>query len=242
MKKFIVEDDFWSLFPEARIGVVVCQGIDNSIGDDDKFKELLSQAEIKALTYLTEEQFSNNSVIQVWREAYKKFKTKKGARSSIESLLKRVNNGNHIGNINPLVDIYNSISLSFALPCGGEDIDKFAGNIRLTKARGNEEFITLGSDENSSPYESELIYKDDKGAICRCLNWRESVRTMLTESTKDAFMCIELLDESRYQGFEQALNHLEDLINKNLGGTSEIIILSNQVRESVIDSRKHNIK
>lgn len=234
MKKFIVEDDFWELFPQARIGVVVCTGLDNSIRDDNKFKELLSQAEIKALTYLTEEQFSNNSVIKVWRDAYKKFRTKKGVRSSIEALLKRVHSGNHIGNINPLVDIYNSISLSFALPCGGEDIDKFAGNIRLTKAEGNEEFITLGSDESSSPYESELIYKDDDGAICRCLNWRESVRTMLTESTKDAFMCVELIDESRYQEFEEALNQLAYLINKNLGGTTEIQILSNVDKEILL--------
>lgn len=234
MKKFIVEDDFWKLFPQARIGVVVCKGLDNSIRDDNKFKELLSQAEIKALTYLTEEQFSNNSVIKVWRDAYKKFRTKKGVRSSIEALLKRVHNGNHIGNINPLVDIYNSISLSFALPCGGEDIDKFAGNIRLTKAEGNEEFITLGSDESSSPYESELIYKDDDGAICRCLNWRESVRTILTESTKDAFMCVELIDESRYQEFEEALNQLAYLINKNLGGTTEIQILSNVDKEILL--------
>lgn len=24
MKKFIIEDDFWSIFPSAKIGVVVC--------------------------------------------------------------------------------------------------------------------------------------------------------------------------------------------------------------------------
>lgn len=107
MKKFIVEDDFWKLFPEAKIGVLVCNGIDKSIRDDGKFKEILSQAEIKALTYLTEDEFSSNSVIQVWREAFKKFKTKKGARASIEALLKRVHNGNRIGNTNVLADIYN---------------------------------------------------------------------------------------------------------------------------------------
>ena len=60
-------------------------------------------------------------------EAFKNLK--QGARSSIEALLKRVNNSNHIGTINPLVDIYNSISLKYALPCGGEDIDKFVGDI-----------------------------------------------------------------------------------------------------------------
>ncbi|HCD72205.1 MAG TPA: hypothetical protein DEQ04_06605 [Thermovirga lienii] len=40
-------------------------------------------------------------------------------------MLKRISKGEHIGTINPLVDIYNSISLRYALPCGGEDIDKF---------------------------------------------------------------------------------------------------------------------
>lgn len=234
MKKFIVEDDFWALFPKSKIGVVVCKGIDNSIGDADKVKELLLQAEIKAQTYLTKEEFSSNSVIQIWREAYKRFKTKKGVRSSIEALLKRVHNGNHIGNINPLVDIYNSISLSYGLPCGGEDIDKFTGNVRLTKAKGNEEFIILGSDENTPPYEGELVYKDDDGAICRCLNWRESSRTMLTESTKNAFLCIELIDDNRYEEFERALNELSDLISENLGGTSKIQILNNVYKEMLL--------
>ncbi|MPM79809.1 hypothetical protein SDC9_126851 [bioreactor metagenome] len=33
MKKFVIENDFWSLFPNARIGVVVCHGIDNALKD-----------------------------------------------------------------------------------------------------------------------------------------------------------------------------------------------------------------
>ena len=234
MKKFIVEDVFWGVFPEAKIGVVICEDIDNSIGDVEKFKELLLQAENRALNYLSKEEFSSNNVIQVWRDAYKKFKIKKGARASIEALLKRVHNGNHIGNINPLVDIYNSISLSYGFPCGGEDIDKFSGDIRLTKAKGNEEFIALGSDENNPPYEGEIVYKDDDGAICRCFNWRESVRTMLTENTKNAFLCIELVDESREEEFEKALKELSDLANKNLGGTSKIQILDKRHKEILL--------
>ncbi len=99
-------------------------------------------------------------------------------------MLKRVSTGKGLGTINPLVDIYNSISLKYAMPCGGEDMDKFIGDIRLTKATGDESFITLGSDKSEPPYEGEIVYKDDEGAICRCWNWRESVRTMLTEDTK----------------------------------------------------------
>lgn len=234
MKKFIIEDSFWSLFPDAKIGIVICNGIDNSIKDKEQYAEMISAGETEALKYLQDPEFSNNRVIKVWREAFQKFKTKKGVRASIEALLKRIHNGNHIGTINPLVDIYNSISLKYALPCGGEDIDKFAGNIRLTAAVGNEEFIPLGTDENSPPYEGEIVYKDDMGAICRCWNWREAVRTMLTENTKNAFMCIESVDETRAAEFENALNELAANVRDNLGGTCKISVLDINNKELVI--------
>jgi len=225
MKKFVIEDDFWNLFPNARIGIVTCHGIDNSIKDKDKYEDMIYNSEKEALKYLKNTEFSSNEVIKVWREAFQKFKTKKGARSSIEALLKRVHNGKHLGTINILVDIYNSISLRYGLPCGSEDIDTFVGDIRLTKAVGNEIFVTLGTDENTPPYEGEIVYKDNEGAICRCWNWRESVRTMLTENTKNALLCIELIDERRLKEFENALKDLAKTVQDNLGGTCKISIL-----------------
>ena len=234
MKKFIIEDDFWELFPNAKIGIITCNGIDNTIKDENQYKDMISQGEKEALNHLPNEEFSSNEVIKVWRDAFKKFKTKKGARSSIEALLKRVSTGKGLGTINPLVDIYNSISLKYAMPCGGEDMDKFIGDIRLTKATGDESFITLGSDKSEPPYEGEIVYKDDKGAICRCWNWRESVRTMLTEDTKNAFLCIELVDEKREKEFENVLKELSQLVEKNLGGKSEISILHINNKEAII--------
>lgn len=234
MKKFIIEDDFWELFPNAKIGIITCNGIDNTIKDENQYKDMISQGEKEALTHLTNEEFSSNEVIKVWRDAFKKFKTKKGARSSIEALLKRVSTGKGLGTINPLVDIYNSISLKYAMPCGGEDMDKFVGDIRLSKATGDESFITLGSDKSEPPYEGEIVYKDDEGAICRCWNWRESVRTMLTEDTKNAFLCIELVDENREKDFENALKELSQLVEENLGGKSEISILHINNKEAII--------
>ena len=233
MKKFIIEDDFWELFPNAKIGIITCNGIDNTIKDENQYKDMISQGEKEALNHLPNEEFSSNEVIKVWRDAFKKFKTKKGARSSIEALLKRVSTGKGLGTINPLVDIYNSISLKYAMPCGGEDMDKFIGDIRLTKATGDESFITLGSDKSEPPYEGEIVYKDDEGAICRCWNWRESVRTMLTEDTKNAFLCIELVDENREKDFENALKELSQLVEKNLGGKSEISILHINNKEAI---------
>ena len=63
-----------------------------------------------------------------WRQAFTQFKTEKGARSSIEALLKRVSQGREFNPINPLVDIYNSVLLSYAVPCGEEDLAKIVGD------------------------------------------------------------------------------------------------------------------
>lgn len=234
MKRFLIEDEFWALFPDARIGGIACHDIDNSVRDTVKYEAMLRQAEKDAHKFFKEEEFSSNPVIAVWREAFKTFKTKKGARASIEALLKRVQNGNQIGTINPLVDIYNSVSLRYGLPCGGEDIDKFTGDIRLTKADGTEQFIPLGEEENAPPYEGEIIYKDEAGAICRCWNWREALRTILTEDTKNAFLCIELADGSRLEDLEAALSEIAGLISENLGGDVKYQILDRVHREMVI--------
>lgn len=236
MKKFIIEKDFWDIFPDAKIAVLVCNDIDNTINRNEELAQRLIDVEANALSYLPNNDFSSNEVIQVWREAYSKFKTKKGARSSIEALLKRVAKGNHIGNINPLVDIYNSISLKYALPCGGEDIDKFVSDLHLTKALGNEDFITYGTDLSEPPYEGEIVYKDDAGAVCRCWNWREAVRTCLDENTKNAFMIIESVDTKRDSDLIAAINELSSLIKEYLGGTNNIYILDKDNTEITIEA------
>lgn len=234
MKRFIIEDDFWSLFPNARIGAIVCRGIDNSVKNTERYEALLRQAEKEAHRFFEKDEFSSNPVIAVWREAFKRFKTKKGARSSIEALLKRVQNGGQIGTINPLVDIYNSISMRYGLPCGGEDIDAFTGDLRLTTANGTEPFIPLGEEENSPPYEGEIIYKDEEGAVCRCWNWREALRTILTGDTKNAFLCIELVDESRLDELAAALEELAGLVSENLGGDVRIQVLDRDHKEMAL--------
>lgn len=234
MKKFIVEEEFWSLFPDARIGTVVCHGVNNKVGDTGRYEEMLRQAEKDALRFLGAEEFSSNPAVAVWRETFKLFKTKKGARASIEALLKRVHNGNQLGTINPLVDIYNSVSLRYGLPCGGEDIDVFSGDLRLTKAKGNEPFIPLGEEENAPPYDGEIVYKDEAGAVCRCWNWREALRTVLTENTKNAFLCIELPDGSRLDELNVALDNLAALVKENLGGEVKTQVLDKDHREMML--------
>ncbi len=234
MKKFRLEDDYLALFPDSRIGILVCEGIDNTVKEEERFRPWLDEAFAGAGKYVQAEVFTDNPVIREWRDAFYRFKTKKGARSSIEALLKRVTKGGQLGCINPLVDIYNGISLKYGLPVGGEDIDRFEGDNRLTLADGTEPFVTYGSDVSEPPYPGEVVYKDDAGAICRCFNWRESVRTMLTEETVNAFMCIETLTPEKSDTLNSALDEMADMIRKELGGTVKKYILSKDEPEAVI--------
>lgn len=226
MKKLICKEDFWEMFPDCKIGIVVCKGMTNVYQDNEaEYEQMIREGEQKALTFLTEPNFTDNRVIKVWREAYMKFKTKKGARCAIEALMKRISKENHLGTINPIVDIYNSVSLSHAMPCGGEDIDCMDGDLLLTKADGTEPFYVIGSDTNEPPFPEELVYKDNGGAVCRCWTWRESKRTMLTEETKNAMLCCELVDPGRYEELLQVLEDLKREVEGRLGATCEIKIL-----------------
>ncbi len=105
MTKFIVDSSYWNLFPTSKIGVILIKDYHMDRNLETELKQLLSDSHSLAKKYLQEKEFSQNRVIQTYRKAYQTFKTKKGARSSIEALLKRVNSGNEITSINPLVDI-----------------------------------------------------------------------------------------------------------------------------------------
>ena len=83
MKKFIVDEGFWEIFPEASIGILTVKNVQEAaVLDDQKsseIKQLLDEANEGAKCFLSSETISENEVVKAWREAYAKFPTKKGA-------------------------------------------------------------------------------------------------------------------------------------------------------------------
>ena len=221
MKRFVVEDSFWELFPQAVIGIAVAEGMKSAASvptdDAEEIERLLDRANVQAERFITSDVISENEPVRAWREAYRAFKTKKGARCSIENLLKRVLKGNPVGSITPSVDIYNTVSLTHALPVGGEDIDAMDGDIRLGITEGGDAFRPLGEEENAPTLEGELCYRDDAGAICRCWNWRDGERTALTDDSKKAFLIIESVDPDRADDLAAATDQLAAMVQQYLG-------------------------
>lgn len=248
MQKFIAEESFWNLFPDAAIGVVVARGM-KSAADVSPEKaampsQLLAAANGMAETHLTSEVISENDVVRVWRDAYRSFKTKKGARCSIENLLKRVLKGNPVRSINPSVDIYNAISLKYALPVGGEDIDAFAGDVRLGLTEGGDPFLPLGENDEDPTLPGELCYLDDAGAICRCWNWRDGQRSALSDDSKNAFLVIECVDPARLDDLKAALDELASLVESYLDATVErkAVITRENPSLTIADQRRERTR
>ena len=172
--------------------------------------------------------------MQIWRQAFRKFKTKKGVRCSIEALLKRSTGENPVHTINPLVDIYNSASLRYALPVGSEDMDTFVGDLRLTITEGGDDFHLIGEEESNPSLPGELVYKDDAGAVCRCFNWRDGQRTMITGQTRNAFMIIENLEPERVDDLKALMDFVQENAEKYLHAKVKKTILDKDNSEMVI--------
>lgn len=225
MHMFSVSPAFWKLFPEVKIAIITVHNINNQ--DRTQVPDsVLQHANEIAPTLIPDEPISNNGIVRAWRDAFRKFKTDKGARSAIENLLKRAKNGNPVRSINPLVDIYNSVSLEYGFPVGCLDLDKVNGQLELTVANGTEHFSAIGENDDEIALPGEVIYRDDTDVTSRQWAWRDSSRTEVTETTKNVVMYMECLKPDWQVQYRNAIACLESRLKHYLNTTCTITFVS----------------
>lgn len=173
-----------ALRPDYRALLLVADGL--SPGPSDALSEaLLAAAEQGAPP-------ADHPHAQAWAEAFRAFGAKpQRTRPSLAALLRR----DGLPRIDRLTDTYNAISVRYAVPVGGEDLDAYAGPIRLTRAVGDEPFETVSGGEPvvESPEPGEVVWRDDAGVTCRRWNWRQCTRTRLTAKTTRAVFVLDAL-------------------------------------------------
>jgi DNA/RNA-binding domain of Phe-tRNA-synthetase-like protein len=219
----IVEPSFWQLFPDALIGVVLAEGVD-STRNRGACAAMLGSQIARTAAELGEGEIGSHPAVAAWRAAYAAFGVKPSKyRSSIESLLRSAKAG-RLRSISPLVDSYNTVSLRHLLPAGGEDLETIQGDLRLTRAAGDEHFVPIGGSEPEPPPAGAVIYRDDAGVVCSCWNWRESDRTKLTDRTTRAVLVIEALPPTPRSSLENALTDLSGLVQGQLGGRTRVAV------------------
>ncbi|WP_036240975.1 B3/4 domain-containing protein [Mesorhizobium sp. STM 4661] len=156
-----------------------------------------------------------------WSDAYVVFGAKPNRTPcSAQALRKRVLKDGTLSTINPIVDLYNAISLKYAVPVGGENFDAYVGRPHLTIADGSETFDTMMNGEavNDPPLPGEVIWRDDIGVTCRRWNWRQGTRTRLKTLTGRMWFVLEALETMPDDALAEATDAMVGGLNALMPG------------------------
>ncbi len=216
---FSIQKELFDILPDLTIGMVAAKDVDNT----HPFKEiddLLTQAVEEVKKNFVGDKAQEHPRIKPWRTAFSKLGIS-GSKfpSSIESMARRILKGDPFPRINPLVDLYNSVSLRFLVPMGGHDLDTLAGSVHLRFAEGWEPFIPMGGGETLTVPKGELVYRDDREVLTRNWVWRQCEKDKATEKTKNIFIPIDVLGEVGRERADEIILELSCLIPKYLRGT-----------------------
>ncbi|MFE6777049.1 B3/4 domain-containing protein [Streptomyces sp. NPDC057702] len=207
-----------ALRPDYRALLVTAEGL--RPGPSDAFSEaLLTQAEATARERVGDAPLEEHPHLAAWREAFRSFGAKpQRTRSSAEALLRRAADG--LPRVDRLTDIYNAVSVGHFLPLGGEDLDHYAGPVRLVRADGTEVFDTTAGGEPATEHPSagEVVWRDDLGVTCRRWNWRQCTRTRLTHTTTRALFILDALGPLNDQALSAAGTALTDALSTSSPG------------------------
>lgn len=185
LERVRVDEAVREVRPDFAVLVMTAEGLVNGPGDAES-AEWLVEAGANA--------DAADPHVEAWRDAYRAFGAKpQRTRPSVDALLRRAG---ALPSINKVVDAYNAVSVEYALPIGGEDLDAYQGPARLVRATGDEPFDVMAGGEPTveHPAPGEVVWRDDAGVTCRRWNWRQCVRTRLTETTKNALFLLERLE------------------------------------------------
>jgi len=233
MRKIIIDKEIFQKFPSFKRGIIVVNDIVNASGNKRIKKLLNKEIEEKMRQNLIEDK-----LVKAWDEAHLKFGSNPNQFSpSIKSLLKRIDKGGGLPFINSVVALFNYISIKYLIPCGGDNIKRIEGNLRLGLAKGNEIFIPLGTKDKESPEPNEVIYFDDKSlnVMCRRWNWRNGDFTKITELTKKIVINLDGIDPASQLLIEQARDELDQLLTNHCEARTTTNLLNKDKSEIEID-------
>jgi DNA/RNA-binding domain of Phe-tRNA-synthetase-like protein len=135
--------------------------------------------------------------LDAWRAAYRGFGAKpQRTPSSVEALATRLQDDGQLPTISAVVDLYNAVSVRFAVPIGGENISAYAGDPLLKRATGRETFDTVkdGSPCLEAVPVGEVVWADERGVTCRRWNWRQGLRTRIDLTTTCMWFVLDRLE------------------------------------------------
>jgi len=223
--KFLIQKEVFKKFPNLIIAIPIIRGFDNSKAKKESLKFLREQEKYLKRKF-TLDNLHKDKRVTVYLEAFKKFGADpEKILPTHVAMAKRVLEGDQIPDINPLVNIYNGLSLHDLTPFGGENLDTLYGNFILSFAKGNEQWIGIGAQKSKSPKKGELVWGDDYDLSTRALNWRQCDRTKLTEKSQNGYFIMDGFAEVNEDIIKKAADNFIKTATKLTGGKATVLWL-----------------
>jgi DNA/RNA-binding domain of Phe-tRNA-synthetase-like protein len=216
--RFTAHPVVFERFPGIRLAVVVARSIDNRPPRpevDDRWRRAWGRAADEVATYGNPQ---SHPRVAPWRVRLRAA----GAHhrdhpASIEALLRRAAKGGEPFSIDPLVDLYNAISLEHVMPAGGFDLAAVRGPIELRATRAGDRFHGLDEPAPIEVPPGELAYCDGTTVLTRHVVWKQGREGLISEATTDAFLVSEALGEVGGDAADAVLADLRDGLRSTFG-------------------------
>ncbi len=224
MPSYTIESEIFDRFPDFVRVVVIARGIDNS--GFSSLNDLLNE------TAESSAEVGHEAALRSWDEAYAALGVDpKHYAPSVRYLIDRARRGRAPKSISTLVDIVNTISMKWAVPCGGDDLDSIGNeDVYLGLSQGGESFIPLSRPGVlEHPNRGEVIYaaRPSGRVMCRRWTWRNGEWSKLTQLTTSAMINIDVMRPPFPRDAPTAMaDDLGALIQRFCGGESRAYTLS----------------
>jgi DNA/RNA-binding domain of Phe-tRNA-synthetase-like protein len=192
MKTFTVEEKVFDRVPDYCLGVVIAEGINN------RGAQPIVTAMLDGSVREFAERFVGQDVreipnIKAYREAFRSLDMNPNKfMCSIEALTKRVQKGNPLPHINPIVDLGNALSVKYQLALGAHDIDRMEPEgLAVRFSMEQDSFLPMGEAQPEVMPAGELVYVSGHTVKTRRWLWRQRDDGMITEETANVFFPID---------------------------------------------------
>ena len=224
---FAVEEKVFACFPGMQLPVVVARGVDNN-GINAEISKELALAWVSAGKAAAE--FGNpqsHPAIKPWGEYFRALGvSRKEYPSSIEALVRRAGKDAAPRTINPLVDMYNAVSLLHLAPAGGFDLDQLENGLELRFSREGDEFESLDDPEACKVPAGEVSYADGARILTRHFVWRQAKAGLILPTSRNVLLVSEVLGELGTGACQAVLERFAGGIRRHFRVEPEIYLLN----------------
>lgn len=223
---FRVDPSVFALFPDYLVACVVARNI-NPASHSSRLDDLMHNATVRARATFSDIDLKTVAPFAAWRDA---FSTAGWSASrypaSVEALHKRIQRGDELPRINPVVDLANCAVLYYSVPVGTHDIASFHEYpLEVRAATTEDQFIAMNG-EAEPPDNGEIVYVVDRDIRTRRWVWRQGRNALVSESSIDVFFPIDGFKHRTYDAVVAAQNYLAETLAVEFGARIDTGLVS----------------